>query len=492
MIFRPLSFIAALALIASPVLAQQKPLVSMSGQTRQLPPATTLGLQPSTTVTASLNIPQGIVPIAPNDGDCWTTAVGLFCRTGGTVVGPVPGTANDTTFTASLNGVISSPSYMSGSYRAYHVFNLGGLDYAAEYATEQAGLAATDALTAGLKITSGSIHQTNAIAGYIESSRPRPVTNGGDVAGYFHGKASGDNANVFGLNSLASDTAGFTGQTLQNEIDINVNAASTSVQGLGLVLNSAQTISAPPLGYVCRIAATTQWGACYYTTDGATPIAFRVGAAGTGNNLASQSIQFISRSSGGTTNTASILSDANGSLLLRPGITSGAIGFQNIDGSNYGFINGGGLATSAIATENAVSSGVTALTMTNSSNASVTTKAVSQVFNGYDTVGIKKTAVQISAIPSDVNWVGAYLSISARKSDVVTEVVRINGSGITSFAGVKYAVVVVSALPVCDASAEGYVYGVSDASSAVFNSTVTGGGSNHVVAYCNGTNWTVH
>ena len=47
-------------------------------------------------------------------------------------------------------------------------------------------------------------------------------------------------------------------------------------------------------------------------------------------------------------------------------------------------------------------------------------------------------------------------------------------------------------LPTCVSGNEGTLYAVSDANSATFNATVAGGGSNHVMAYCNGTNWTVH
>lgn len=53
-------------------------------------------------------------------------------------------------------------------------------------------------------------------------------------------------------------------------------------------------------------------------------------------------------------------------------------------------------------------------------------------------------------------------------------------------------VVAASALGTCNGGAEGTLKTVSDANSATFNATVAGSGSNHVLAYCNGTNWTVH
>ena len=268
-------------------------------------------------------------------------------------------------------------------------------------------------------MTSGTIHQTNAIAGYTWSSRAKPVTNGGDVAGYFHGKAAGTNANVFGINALASDTAGFSGQTIQHEFDINVFDNRTSVQGLGLVLNSTQAMVSAPLGYVCRIANTTQWGACFYTTDGASTIAYHAGALGAGNNVYSQAVEFVSRSSGGTTYTSSITSDPNASLLLKSGAVGAAIGFMDSAGTLMGYVNGTGLSIATVSAAASSSTALAALTLKNSSTASVATKSVSALFKGADTVGTDKTGASIVVDPSDINWVGSKLTIFVRKSDAL-------------------------------------------------------------------------
>jgi hypothetical protein len=53
-----------------------------------LPASTALQLVASVAGAASLNIPHGAAPTAPNDGDCWTTTAGLFCRINGATVGP--------------------------------------------------------------------------------------------------------------------------------------------------------------------------------------------------------------------------------------------------------------------------------------------------------------------------------------------------------------------------------------------------------------------
>lgn len=94
MIRRLFTFFALLALTNAAV-AQQLPLVNMDGQTRRLPPGETLAVQPSTTGGASLNIPQGIAPTSPNDGDCWTTTSGWACRVNGvTLVALIPSPTN--------------------------------------------------------------------------------------------------------------------------------------------------------------------------------------------------------------------------------------------------------------------------------------------------------------------------------------------------------------------------------------------------------------
>jgi hypothetical protein len=50
---------------------------------------------------------------------------------------------------------------------------------------------------------------------------------------------------------------------------------------------------------------------------------------------------------------------------------------------------------------------------------------------------------------------------------------------------------VFSGLATCAAGNEGTVAAVTDNSTITWRATITGGGANHVLAYCNGTNWTV-
>jgi hypothetical protein len=43
----------------------------------------------------------------------------------------------------------------------------------------------------------------------------------------------------------------------------------------------------------------------------------------------------------------------------------------------------------------------------------------------------------------------------------------------------------------CSAELEGQQALISDSNTATWGATITGGGSNHVLGYCDGTNWTV-
>lgn len=48
-----------------------------------------------------------------------------------------------------------------------------------------------------------------------------------------------------------------------------------------------------------------------------------------------------------------------------------------------------------------------------------------------------------------------------------------------------------SSLPACSSTLEGSMQAVTDSTTSAWGATITGGGSNHVLAYCDGTNWMV-
>jgi hypothetical protein len=46
-------------------------------------------------------------------------------------------------------------------------------------------------------------------------------------------------------------------------------------------------------------------------------------------------------------------------------------------------------------------------------------------------------------------------------------------------------------LPTCGSGTQGMLKPVSDSTTNTWGASITGGGSDHVLAYCDGTNWTV-
>ena len=74
--------------------------------------------------------------------------------------------------------------------------------------------------------------------------------------------------------------------------------------------------------------------------------------------------------------------------------------------------------------------------------------------------------------------------------------VRAYGSGNFLHNGTPYpisavAIAAFSALPICDLHHEGAQQGVTDSTTTTWGAVIAGGGVSHVLAYCDGTNWTV-
>jgi hypothetical protein len=67
------------------------------------------------------------------------------------------------------------------------------------------------------------------------------------------------------------------------------------------------------------------------------------------------------------------------------------------------------------------------------------------------------------------------------------------GAGLVKFGDVtQITATTFSTLPACASGTEGTMRPVTDSTTNIQGSTITGGGTNHVIAYCNGTNWIVN
>ncbi len=100
-------------------------------------------------------------------------------------------------------------------------------------------------------------------------------------------------------------------------------------------------------------------------------------------------------------------------------------------------------------------------------------------------VGANLPAISADFCFASVNWSPVWLNCRA----IMTTTEATNQLNVPSGS----APVAFSTLPACGAypSTEGLTNAVSDSTTSVLGATVTGGGSSHVQAYCNGTNWVV-
>ena len=86
---------------------------------------------------------------------------------------------------------------------------------------------------------------------------------------------------------------------------------------------------------------------------------------------------------------------------------------------------------------------------------------------------------------------GAFIAITQGTQDAIA----LDTTKLTNAAGTLLVAtlgpVTFSALPTCGSASEGSVNPITDSTTATWGATVTGGGSSHILAYCDGTNWTV-
>jgi len=121
------------------------------------------------------------------------------------------------------------------------------------------------------------------------------------------------------------------------------------------------------------------------------------------------------------------------------------------------------------------------------SAANVINGATSQASTtSLDVINDSSDALRIRTSLNSVSWGVAINNHNLRAT-------QISGSnGAFETARVKLTEQAVKTLPACSSTYAGTVAAVSDANNPIYNATVTGGGADHILAYCNGTNWTAH
>jgi hypothetical protein len=244
----------------------------------------------------------------------------------------------------------------ASDYYANAQISVNGATPGAWYSALQGGEVATDALTLGVLVPSTATnHQTNVGAFYIQSDRAQPG-NGGDVAGYFQAVSNADDCAVFPINTVAADGAAFTGQILGNEIDFNVNASDTVVNGLNLVLvdNTGGTLSGSRNAYRAGKAfGVDGWENFAASEDGAIDGFFALVGSQTataGTSRSSQKIGLVSYTSGDVRYIGTLSSNPTGGIDFQLGAAGGSYGFLNAAGNAFlAYISTNGLTLPEIA-----------------------------------------------------------------------------------------------------------------------------------------------
>jgi hypothetical protein len=318
-----LALIAILGITTAPAFAaSDKPLVIEGGVTKQLPANTTLQLNATSTGAASINMGQGTAPSSPNNGDCWITTAGLYCRYNGGTVGPFgtgtgsgtvttsgsPASGNLTTFSGAstiTNGDLSGDCTTSGTL-SITCTKTGGTSF---------GAAATLGVGAGLASSGGNIvNNSAAVTGAVRSNGSGTMTQAA-CADLSNGAAScstdATNASNIGSGTLADarlnadvvitgNNNTFTKSQRGTPVSISISTSTftpnfDTAQNFEITLihascpctlaNPSTTLVPGQSGYIKVIQsatgsdAITTWGSSYYFPGGTSTITFSTGAS---------------------------------------------------------------------------------------------------------------------------------------------------------------------------------------------------------------------
>jgi len=264
--------------------------------------------------------------------------------TGGTITGlssPIPvasGGTGGATVSAALANLGSLPSPLWGTYGTVFQpawFNLNNFPASSMNGNNTHGTAS--AFTASIDTPSTDTVWTNSIntglAGYARSASPVK----GSVGVFGSGMSNANNTQQWGANFVATNfdaaSGNDTGQTafltVGMESDVYLNGAS-GLTGTAIGVKIVGAMASIPSGGAygieiapANVAATLGWSAGIAIDDAPNTTAMSVGAAGIGNNVASQTIQFKSRNSGGTSLFSSVYEDATGNVQIIPSANMG-------------------------------------------------------------------------------------------------------------------------------------------------------------------------
>jgi len=239
------------------------------------------------------------------------------------------------TLTPSIINVTNAGAFDNTQQYDYVVSNVGNINIGQFFSSFWGGYHATEALVgAVIEPTTATNLQSNAVSGYSDCAKdwtgisPR----GGCVSGFFVARASGNGANLFGINTWNGD-AGITNVTEQNEFDFDSRNASTIVSGsVAFLSGTIQPSSA--VAWTCNATTGLKWGACLFSRDGQVYRGAYFGTRAVGNGVDSQEIAFNGIDAGGVNRTALIFGSQYGNINLRSGQNNFPVVIQDYNNGN--------------------------------------------------------------------------------------------------------------------------------------------------------------
>lgn len=194
-----------------------------------------------------------------------------------------------------------------------------------EFGAAQAGNFATEGVTGCVTMPATiGVHQVNAMAGYA-SSLFATASSGGAVGGYFQGRQLASNGSIWGANTLVQDVGGLTNTQMASiEADVNFFGSPARVWGILITGASSGTAPATGIGNAAGIdirapgfagTGLPQWNGGVVVEQATTSeAAFFAGPNASTNNANSQTIELVSRTSGGVVNHDFIKALADGNI----------------------------------------------------------------------------------------------------------------------------------------------------------------------------------
>lgn len=425
-----------------------------------------------TLTTAYAAITGGTItgtPISGSTGAFTTVNTSGLATLGSASVAGTLGVTGATTLNATnLNGVVTGvmpPPPWATYSTAYNPMwvNVNGFPASAmngnnTHAITSAFTGSIDTPASDNTLWNGNVSFNAGLSGYARSASP----NKGSVGVYGVGMSNANNTQQWGGNFICTNfdaaSGNDPGQTafycVGAEADVYLNG--TGLTGTAVGFKIAAAMASIPSGGAygieiapANVAGTLGWSAAFTADDAPNTAAFAAGAAGIGNNVASQPVQFKSRNSSGTVALSRIYADANGNITLAPAASTAIL-----SGLSVG-VNGTTAGTVSLANGTPGGASVTL------ANAATGTPWTLYLPPGPGAAGTVWTS----------NGPGASGSWTSPNQLPVTTV---------------------SSLPTCGSGQKGLMYAVSDATSPTYNGSLTGGGSSFVSALCNGSSWTAH